>query len=96
VHVPIVPALATLLVVCSPTLLLSQVRGRVRCNLRTPRGFREDLDQMRSPSCTIAMPRSASAGASSRKDPVQCAAGITRRNAAAAVISESIGIPSHL
>jgi hypothetical protein len=46
VHMPIVPALATLLVVCSPTLLLSQVGGRVRCNLRTPQGFREDLDQI--------------------------------------------------
>ena len=52
----------------------------------------------RSPSCAIAMPRSASAGASSRN--------ATRFNApsgspaasarAAAVISESIGIPPHL
>src|SRR5580700_7096870 len=52
----------------------------------------------RSPSCAIAMPRSASAGASSRS--------ATRFNAprgspaasarAAALISESIGIPSHL
>ncbi len=52
----------------------------------------------RSPSCAIAMPRSARAGGSSRN--------ATRRSAprgspaasarAAAVISESIGIPSHL
>src|SRR5260370_41234652 len=56
------------------------------------------LARTRSPSCAIAMPRSARAGASSRR--------ATRFNAprgspaasarAAAVISESIGIPSHL
>ncbi len=56
------------------------------------------LARGRSPSCAIAMPRSASAGASSRN--------ATRFNAPsaspaasarpAAVISESIGIPSHL
>ena len=59
---------------------------------------RRAFARTRSPSCAIAMPRSASAGASSRR--------ATRFNAprgspaasarAAAVISESIGIPSHL
>src|SRR5260370_32349338 len=59
---------------------------------------RRAFARTRSPSCAIAMPRSARAGASSRK--------ATRFNApsgspvasarAAAVISESIGIPPHL
>src|SRR5438128_11633800 len=59
---------------------------------------RRAFARTRSPSCAIAMPRSARAGASSRR--------ATRFNAprgspaararAAAVISESIGIPSHL
>ena len=52
----------------------------------------------KSPSCAIAMPRSASAGASSRRPtrfnaPRRSPAASAR---AAAVISESIGIPSHL
>jgi hypothetical protein len=59
---------------------------------------RRSFARTRSPICAIAMPRSASAGASSRR--------ATRFNAprgspaasarAAAVIGESIGIPSHL
>ena len=59
---------------------------------------RRAFARTRSPSCAIAMPRSARAGASSRR--------ATRFNAprgspaasarAAAVVSESIGIPSHL
>ena len=65
---------------------------------RAPHCRRSAFARTRSPSCAIAMPRSASAGASSRR--------ATRFNAprgspaasarAAAVISESIGIPPHL
>ena len=65
---------------------------------RAPRFAAAPSRATRSPSCAIAMPRSASAGASSRR--------ATRFNAprgspaasarAAAVISESIGIPPHL
>src|SRR5262249_34307978 len=51
-----------------------------------------------SPSCAIAMPRSASAGASSRSATRFNAprASPAARARAAAVISESIGIPTHL
>ena len=52
----------------------------------------------RSPSCAIAMPRSASAGASSRKATrFSAPSGSPAASArAAAVISESMGIPPHL
>ena len=56
------------------------------------------LARTRSPSCAIAMPRSASAGASSRKATTFSApsASPAASARAAAVISESIEIPSHL
>ena len=66
---------------------------KARAALRT-RAFA----RTRSPSCAIAMPRSASAGSSSRRA-TRCNAprGSPAASArAAAVISESIGIPPHL
>ena len=65
-----------------------------------PRAARRSsvLARSRSPSCAIAMPRSASAGGSSRKATRSSApSGSPAASAsAAAVISESIQIPSHL
>ena len=65
---------------------------------RAPRAAARAFARTRSPSCAIAMPRSASAGASSRRAtrfsaPRGSPAASAR---AAAVISESIGIPPHL
>jgi hypothetical protein len=65
---------------------------------RAPPFARATFARTRSPSCAIAMPRSASAGASSRRAtrfsaPRGSPAASAR---AAAVISESIRIPSHL
>ena len=65
---------------------------------RAPHCRRRAFARTRSPSCAIAMPRSASAGASSRRAtrfsaPRGSPAASAR---AAAVISESIGIPPHL
>src|SRR4029077_8921546 len=59
---------------------------------------RRALARTRSPSCAIAMPRNARAGASSRRATRFKAprGSPTARARAAAVISESIGIPSYL
>src|SRR5438094_739144 len=81
----------------SATMHLARATASLGPKARAARR-RRAFARTRSPSCAIAMPRSARAGASSRR--------ATRFNAprgspaararAAAVISESIGIPSHL
>ena len=81
----------------SATMHLARATASFGPNARVARR-RRAFARPKSPSCAIAMPRSARAGASSRR--------ATRFNAprgspaasarAAAVINESIGIPSHL
>ena len=65
---------------------------------RAPHCRSRALARARSPSCAMAMPRSASAGASSRSATrFSAPSGSPAASArAAAVISESIGIPPHL
>ena len=85
-------------IAASATTHLALSHGLFRTEGAAPRVAARSLARTRSPSCAIAMPRSARAGASSRR--------ATRFNAprgspvasarAAAVISESIGIPPHL
>ena len=79
----------------SATIHLARATASFGPNPRAARR-RRAFARTRSPSCAIAMPRSARRVVT-QGDPVQGAEGITLASArAAAVISESIGIPPRL